>query len=322
LSDKLPTPSEAEFAQLFRELGGEGLAEKLGISIRAVFKRRRNIEKKTGATINVPLHLNAYSRTPLLRKEYAHRMQVDVREGHVIVGSDFHYPPGEPTVMHRAMVHFIKELQPKTVIANGDIIDGASISKHSVIGWESRPTLIQEIEVAQDRLHEIRSACPMGCRTIWNLGNHDARFETRIASVAPEYAKLKGVHLNDHFSLWESAWSTFINDSVVVKHRFKGGIHATHANTVWSGRTMITGHLHSAKVTPFTDYDGTRFGVDTGCVAETDAKAFVNYTEDNPKSWVSAFCILTFKGGELLWPELVVKWDDEHVQFRGNIIKV
>jgi hypothetical protein len=41
-----------------------------------------------------------------------------------------------------------------------------------------------------------------------------------------------------------------VNDSVMVKHRWKGGIHATHNNAVESGVSFCTGHLHSAKVTP------------------------------------------------------------------------
>ena len=150
----------------------------------------------------------------------------------------------------------------------------------------------------------------------------NSRFETRIATVAPEYAKIHGVHLNDHFPNWRSAWSAWINNDVVVKHRFKGGIHAPHNNTMWAGKTVVTGHLHSAKVIPFDDYNGTRYGVDSGCIADTDAKAFLNYTEDNPRSWRSAFVLLTFKGGRLMYPELVLKWDSGSVQFRGNIIGV
>ena len=47
---------------------------------------------------------------------------------------------------------------------------------------------------------------------------------------------------------------------------------------------MVTGHLHSARVSPFTDYNGTRYGVrHAGCVAETDHKAFVDYTEEIPR---------------------------------------
>jgi hypothetical protein len=85
---------------------------------------------------------------------------------------------------------------------------------------------------------------------------------------------------------------------------------------------MITGHLHSQKVTPYTDYNGTRYGVDTGCVAETDHRAFVDYTEDAPLNWRSGFCVLTFKGGRLMHPELITKWDDDHVQFRGQLHRV
>jgi hypothetical protein len=48
------------------------------------------------------------------------------------------------------------------------------------------------------------------------------------------------------------------------KHRMKGGIHAAHNNTLHAGTTMVTGHLHSVKVTPFSDYNGTRWDVDTG----------------------------------------------------------
>ena len=82
---------------------------------------------------------------------------------------------------------------------------------------------------------------------------------------------------------------------------------------------MVTGHLHSARVSPFTDYNGTRYGVDTGCVAEPDHKAFIDYTEDSPKNWRSATAFFTFKDGNLMMPELVTKWDDKRVQFRGEL---
>ncbi len=85
---------------------------------------------------------------------------------------------------------------------------------------------------------------------------------------------------------------------------------------------MISGHLHSAKVTPYTDYNGTRYGVDTGCLADPDARAFLDYSEDNAKNWRSGFCVLTFKDGQLLQPELVMVWNKNTVQFRGNLTKV
>lgn len=300
------------FAKVVRELGVDRAARKLGINRRTVQRRRDSIERESGAAL--------YKGSPLPPEptQFPWRRELKIPNGIVIVASDSHYWPGPTSLMHRALVFFCKELKPRAIIENGDVIDAPTISRHAPIGWEGRPNLCDEIEAAQDRLAEVEKAAGKAER-IWNLGNHDARFETRLATVAPEYAMLYGVHLKDHFPLWDAAWSCWINDQVVVKHRFKGGDHAPWNNTLRAGKTMVTGHLHSAKVIPLSDYTGTRYGVDTGCIAEPNHKAFVDYTEDNPKNWRSAFAVLTFKDGKLMYPELVTQWDDDRVQFRGTV---
>jgi len=130
-----------------------------------------------------------------------------------------------------------------------------------------------------------------------------------------------GVHLKDHFPNWLPCWAVWFND-VTVKHRFRGGVHATWNNVLYAGQSIVTGHLHAAQVRPFNDYKGIRYGVDGGVMADTDHEAFVHYTEDNPLNWRSAFAVLTFRNRELLFPELVLKVDKNHVQFRGEVIKV
>lgn len=310
--------SDHDFIAEFKKLGGTLLAAKLGQKVRSVMSRRAAIERRIQQTI-VPPDVRKGPTRPEVK--HPQRVEIGIINGTILIGSDAHYWPGPASTAHRAFVQFCKELKPQAVIMNGDAIDAATISRHPPIGWEKRPPLIDEIEAAQERLHEIENAAGRADK-IWTLGNHDGRFETRIATVAPEYAKIHGVHLRDHFPLWEPCWSCWINDDVVVKHRFKGGLHAPHNNTLWSGKTLITGHLHSSKVQPITDYNGTRYGVDTGCLADTDAKAFVDYTEDNPKNWRSGFAVLTFKDGRLLMPELVTVWDDNGVQFRGEVIRV
>jgi len=255
-------------------------------------------------------------------KGYPWRVAINIKNGTVVVGSDFHIWPGEASTALRAFKQSCKDLHPAAVILNGDVLDFPQISRHPPIGWESTPSPVEEIEAAQDHLADIVRNAPRGCHKVWTLGNHDARFETRLAMVAREYKGLKGIHLSDFFSAWTKGWSVWINDDVVCKHRWKGGIHAPYNNVVYAGKTMVTGHLHSQKVTPYTDYNGTRYGVDTGCVAEPDHKAFADYTEDAPKNWRSGFCVLTFKNGELLTPELMTVWDEDHVQFRGQIVRV
>lgn len=249
------------------------------------------------------------------------RKELDVENGAVIVFSDAHYWPGEPSTAHRALVKFCERINPVAVVCNGDAIDGSAISRHPPIGWESCPTVKEELETCQERLGEV-SAAAGSAQKYWLLGNHDARFETRLAQVAPEFRNVHGIHLHDHFPDWNCGWSLFINGDVVVTHRYKGGAHAPINNTIAAGRSIITGHLHSAKVTPYTDFNGTRYGVDTGCVADTYHDAFQGYLEDNPRDWRAGFCVLTFVDGSLLMPELVLVYSPDSVQFRGEIIYV
>jgi|SRR5579859_2926339 len=318
--------SEKEFIELYELHGQRGISKLLDLPESQIGHRRRAIERRLGREI----HHNTERRRDAQRiplPQGKHRLMLDVLDGEVLVGSDFHYWPGETTLMHRAFVAFAKERKPRAIILNGDVMDAPSISRHMPIGWEKRPQLVDEIEWCQDRVAEIYKAAGPGTAKIWTLGNHDARFETRLAHVAPEYAKLYGVHLQDHFPDWEPAWSVAINagtsEEVFVKHRFRGGIHAVHNNLLWSGVHIVTGHLHSAQVRPLTLHnERTIWGVDGGCVAEPSARAFVDYTEDSPKNWRSAFCLLTFKGGRLMMPELCLKWDSQHVQFRGQLLRL
>jgi hypothetical protein len=126
------------------------------------------------------------------------------------------------------------------------------------------------------------------------------------------------VHLKDNFPKWEPCWASFINSDVVVKHRYKSGRHAPENNTLWAGRTMVTGHLHAMKVEPLSDYNGTRWGVDCGTMADPYGPQFYNYTEMNPLNWRSGFVLLTFKKGKLIWPEPIWVSGPGTVQFRGR----
>lgn len=257
---------------------------------------------------------------PVTFTEFPNWLKVEIRNGTAIVGSDAHYWPRFVSTAHRAMVHFCEKFQPKVVAMNGDAMDFPGISRHASIGWEKRPTVEGEIEAAKQRMGELERAAP-NAKRFWPLGNHDARFESRLAQVAPEYANVHGVHLKDHFPEWHPAWSVWINDSVVVKHRFKNGIHATHLGPLWAGKTMVTGHLHSLKATPLTDYNGTRWGVDTGTLADAFGPQF-EYTEDNPRNHRSGFAALKFAGGEMLQPQLAMVVADGRIDFMGKIHEV
>lgn len=310
------------FVQEFLALGGEGMARKYGISSRSVFARRRVLEKHYGK-LSSPVGPGGMP-VKTEQDKRPHRLQWEIRNGTCLIGSDFHIWPGARSTAQRAFIKFADDVRPAGVIINGDLMDFPQISRHPQ-GWEATPTPAQEIEAAQDYLSDLQKATKRGLKA-WPLGNHDYRMESYIAQNAAMLRGLKGIHLHDHVNpMWTKCIGVMVNHGLpgatMVKHRFRSGIHAPRTNTANAGISIVTGHLHSQKVMPMTDYQGDRYGVDTGCCADPAHRQFL-YAEDNPLDWRSGFALLTWRDGRLMQPELISVWDDDHVQFRGQLIKV
>lgn len=257
------------------------------------------------------------------RVNYDARIDVSIESGTIIVGSDAHFWPGDRSTAFRAFIKFIREMRPRIVVVNGDMFDGATISRWPRIGWDRRPTVLDELKVCKERLTEIEDASGNAAR-YWPLGNHDGRWERRLAMVAPEYEGVKYFSLKDHFPTWKPCWSVMVNRNTLIKHKWKGGRYAVANNALHSGVSMVTGHLHALKWWPHTDEGplGTRYGVDTGCLADVGGKQFIDYTEDGVKDWRSGFAVLTYHKGDLLQPELVKVREEGAVDFRGKVYEV
>lgn len=321
--------TDKEFIEIFQTSKSyREAAQRMGIEERSMMKRRRGIELKYKIALEtVETAKNSIQRRPHLQTAHLHvpRLNLGVENGTVLVFSDAHFYPGLHSSVYKGLLWAIKELAPVAVIANGDVFDGATISRHPRIGWDSHPSVVEELkacEIAMGEIEEAAKKARHNAKLIWPLGNHDARFENFLAANAPQYEHVKGFSLKDHFPAWTPCWSCWVNDETVVKHRFKGGIHAVHNNTLWSGKNMVTGHLHSLKVSPITDYNGVRYGVDSGTLADIDGPQFRDYLEENPTNWRSGFVVLTFYNGKLLMPELVMKFNNEAIEFRGQVIQL
>jgi 3',5'-cyclic AMP phosphodiesterase CpdA len=250
------------------------------------------------------------------------RIDMPIEDGVVVIFSDAHFWPGFKTTANRALLTLLKQLKPTLVINNGDAFDGAQISRFPRPFFdEAKPSVLDEMRVCDERLTEIKAASG-SAKLIWCLGNHDLRFEARLAANNPEYQGIKGFHLKDHFPEWLPAWSCWLNDEIEIRHRIRGGIHATWNNIhATHNKCTITGHLHNLMVRPFTDARGVmKYGVDTGTLADSDGPQFVDYMEGRQPNWRSGFVVLTFKNGQMLMPELVQKFDEDHVEFRGHLI--
>lgn len=316
-----PVCSDEEFIALWKEhKSGRIISKIIGTSERSALSRRERIEKKYDIVLSAGQKGNRPNvNIPDEQLQY----NINLDNGVIIVGSDCHYNPNYITTAHRAFVQCVKHLNPKYVILNGDLTDFATISQHHRIGWQNHPTVKEEIEEMQARLGDIEVVRPAGCKLLATIGNHDLRFAGKLSNVMPQYEGLQGFDLPHYTPHWKWFWAVMVNNTCMIKHRWHNGIHAVYNNTVKSGTSFVSGHLHSLKVTPWTDYTGTRYGVDTGTMASVKDSQFL-YAELNPLNWRSGFAVLTFNNGKLMPPELaeVVDEDEGLYYFRGQVIKV
>lgn len=315
--------TDQQFIALWKDTGGRAklVAEAMGVLIRNVYDRRGKIERRYTITLasagdnNQPGRGDAGSTG----NSYLERLTIDGFTGAVVVFSDAHYHPGVgSTVAHKALVEVVRDLKPKMVVGNGDLFDGARLSRFPKNGWEEQPRVADEIDEVKERMAEIRHA-HRGARLLRTVGNHDIRLDRWLAMNASDFEGVQGFRLSDHLPEWQECMSVFVNSSCMIKHRFHGGAHAAWNNVVKAGTSIVTGHTHLLEVKPFGDYRGRRYGVQTGAIADPNGPAFF-YAEDNPTAWCSGFAVLTFdKDGNLLPPELAEVIDGACF-FRGRIV--
>ena len=298
--------TDDEFIGAWKRIGSPALiAKHLGIDIRGVYHRRKVVEEKYGFILDTKSPSGNSGRQKIAVPKLGFRALENSIVGTVIIGSDGHFWPGERSVAFGAMVELIKDLKPKMVIMNGDSFDGARISRHPPGNWCEMPPVSEELDAVRERHAEIENAAPAGCPLVWPAGNHDSRFGARLAQAAPEYMGVNGFDIADHFPAWQFCWSIWLNGHTVVKHRIGQGIHAAYMNTLKSGKNIATGHTHRLQTTMFADYNGVRFGVETGTLSEMgpESDKFA-YAEDNPANHCQGFSVLTFApNGVLLEPE-------------------
>lgn len=314
--------SDEEFISCWKRLGSPGLiAQALGIDVRQVYRRRASIEEKHGFILDAADEQRAKRPRNVVPKTGSRAIQDNVT-GTVIVASDLHAWPGDRSVAFDALVELIKDLKPSMVIANGDSLDNASISRHPPIGWQSVPTVAEELDAAKELHAELVSASPIGIPLVWLYGNHCLRFNSRLAAEAPEFKGVPGTSLEDHFPEWDFAMSMHLNRHTVVMHSWHNGIHSAYNNALKSGVNTVTGHTHRLQAVQWADYNGIRWGIECGTLSEFGPEqGKFHYTLDRPVNWSQGFSVLNFaSNGMLLEPEFCRVLNGQ-AYFRGqNVI--
>ena len=255
-------------------------------------------------------------------RNVSHEGRIDacIDNGTAIVFSDAHFYPGVKTTAYRALVAMVREMKPVMVVANGDCFDGSELSRFSSIGWEDKPSVKDELDAVTTALSDIEAAAG-SAKLIWPMGNHDMRYETKIANALPQLRGVKGVHLKDFFPNWSPCWTLWVNGNTCFTHFYHSGMHAIWNNLLKGQCNYVSSHRHTPEVRAYTRADGTTiFGVDTGTLADALGAHNLDYQQGRHGNHRSAFAVLTWKDGKLLMPELCQKWDEDHVQFRGHIL--
>lgn len=298
--------SDSDFIACWKRLGAPAhVAKALGIDVRQVFRRRLSIEEKHGIVLDVADQARAKRPQTLVPKQ-GYRALADNVTGTVVIGGDLHAWPGERSTAFAAFIELIKDLKPSMVIMNGDVLDGARISRHPPGAWASMPTVADELDAVKERLAEVEAAAPTGCPLVLPAGNHDTRFSSRLAMNAPEFMGVEGFDLADHLPAWQFCWSIWLNGHTVVKHRWHQGVHGAYNNVLKGGKNIFTNHTHRLHSTMYADWNGIRFGVECGTLSgfgpENDK---YSYSEDCPPNWSEGFAVAHFESntGMLLEPE-------------------
>lgn len=315
----MPT-SDKDFVETWKACGANPteVSRALGIEYRAVLKRRTHLERKLGVHLPTATQIGARGRGDGgFQNDYLQRLTLDGFKGSALIFSDAHWWPGiSDTPAYRALIEVAREIKPRLVVANGDILDGARVSRFPRNGWENQPRMVDELDEVRSRMAEIRAAC-RGAQFIRTIGNHCIRFDRWLAMNASDFEGIQGFRLSDHLPEWKECVSVFVNGHTMIKHRFNGGIHAAYNNTLRAGTNIITGHTHRLGVTAWGDYNGRRYGAETGSLAEIGGPQF-SYAEDNPSPGCSGFLVATFDlAGRLLYPELCEVIDGV-AYFRGQ----
>ena len=230
-------------------------------------------------------------------------LKYEVKEGSILIGGDVHFWPGERSLAWEAFVEVAQAIKPNMIVLNGDVLDGARVSRHPRLRGQQAPSIGQEIAEALKQLARLPN-----CELVWTRGNHDSRVDNYLANNAPELDDFAGC-VADRFDKWRFGYAVMVNEipgviPVEIRHYFRTGVHSRHNNVMNAGIHMVTNHTHQLGVTPVNNRLGRIYGIETGMLGDVDGPQF-EYHQNMPTRANAGFALLSFDSdGHLLPPEL------------------
>lgn len=302
-----PACTDAEFVRIWNACGRQPtrVAEALGIATTNVVARRKRLATNKGIVLTTAPYQNSnqFGWQEVEASPYEPRILDTIRDGYIVSFSDAHFWPGERSLAFEALLVVLKELQPKIVISNGDALDGATISRHDPLGWQKLPRIIDELDATKGFLGEVVQASKKA-KHYFVVGNHDSRYDRRLATETAEFQDVGGFRLSDHLKEWKFCYAVLVNKDTEPSffvHNIRGGMYAPRNNVLAAGCTVFTGHLHSQKTIPVTTLLQDHEGIDCGMIARRDGPQF-SYTTSRPVDWREGFAVQRYDKEGMRYP--------------------
>lgn len=169
-------------------------------------------------------------------------------EGKTAVLSDIHFGVHDRQALIAA-VQYSKSEQVENIILNGDIIDGARISRHPKTA--EMPKFLDELEICKPFLKGLRTDFP-NARIVFKVGNHEDRLQAYLMQHADQleglvdWNRLLGL---DALGIEFADTTQFMKVSktyVLHGHEVKvgGGVNPARALLLKSFDNAVMGHVH------------------------------------------------------------------------------
>ena len=308
--------TDAEFVAAWHAAGGSPnvMSKQSGLAIRNIYARRNRLESRGVMLQTAAVTGRDTPYSPRLEFERCRRFEVD--SGHIIIFSDPHWLPDHSPVPMGALLRLCEILKPKLVICAGDAVDGDTVSRWDVTrGHHKRFSVREELDTVREHFAMLDAALGKTPRA-WTLGNHDVRLSRFVMTKAPELAEMPGMRLEDWAPNWPLSWTVAVNEGtpgmLIVRHRNQSGM--LHLQALRAGTHYAHGHLHRLNDNAAPGFNGVRYSVDCGSLADPNSEGF-DYTEGNIPH-ICGFAVLTYKAGRLLKPEFCYMHEGS-MYFRG-----
>lgn len=209
--------------------------------------------------------------------------------------SDWHVP-----VHHigftDAVIDWVAEHQPDTLVINGDFADLEAASSHG--GNPQPPLIIEEMEHCCAMLDRLDEALPVA-RKLFKLGNHEDRLQRAIAALMPAMHGV--IEIGDLLDLAGRGYEvtdygvpSYLGGFEVVHGKAASRNHANHylnRHGTTPGGGIGYGHTHRPQMATKRNRGGfgASYGFGHGC---DEGKA--SYLKKSPSDWVMGFGVVFY----------------------------